>query len=121
MDKKKKRVKTRLKRPVNMLLTTGDQCRVVRELRGYSKASIAEKMGVNVDTITRIENQFWGSRGFLHLNKYLENIGATIVVIGMPFPSYHNQNAVIVNPPKVEYNPTEHNLAANEDGDIIHS
>jgi transcriptional regulator with XRE-family HTH domain len=119
MDSKKKRVKTRITRPVNALVTTGDQCRMIRELRKYSKAALAEKMGVNVDTITRIENKFWGAKGFLHLNTYLESIGATIVVIPLPFPSYHNHQAVIVNPPKVEYSPTPHNLATDEDGDII--
>ena len=41
-------------------LKLGDKIRIVREKRGYSQEQLAEKMNINLSTISKIENGKFG-------------------------------------------------------------
>jgi transcriptional regulator with XRE-family HTH domain len=41
-------------------LKLGDKIRIVRENRGYSQEQLAEKMDINLSTISKIENGKFG-------------------------------------------------------------
>jgi transcriptional regulator with XRE-family HTH domain len=105
-----RRVRTRLNKPGNELVTMGEQMRMCRELRGLSKSEVAREIGCDSAAITRYEKGFLEGVSFRKLHKYMQAIGCTLIATPLPFPSYINHNVHKVQIYTPSYIPTHRNF-----------
>lgn len=105
-----RRVKNRLKVEGNEMVTLGQQIRMIRELRGMSKAEAARLTGCDQGRITKIENGFMEGISFRMVHIYMKTLYATLIAVPVPFPSFINHEAHRIEPYIPEYRPMEHNV-----------
>lgn len=90
--KRKTPLRTEVKRkmflPRQKLATFGQQCRMIRETRKITKEKLCRMMGVGPRVIYNIERYNGFNVSIEVLNLYMKAIGATMVVIPTPVPSY---------------------------------
>lgn len=108
------RLRGKLRKEVTDLVTIGEQMRLLRELRGFSKEELARRMGCHTGTITKIEKGFLEGVSMRIINNYLNQCHGTFICIPLPMPSGIDPEAHKFVAYFPVYKPIEHNIADDE-------